>query len=484
MIVKHIIDNKPYVFLEEHFDKLNPSTEQVIASVPLGKKLTVNLAVASSRKAFSSWKLISRVKRAEYLKKVAELIGHYKEDIATDISLETGKSLNESRAEVVEAIHMVEYTVGKGREPYGSVIASELDERDCYMIRKPKGVVGIISPWNFPFAIPYWNSAPAILEGNTVVLKPSEETPLSANWISKIYTEAGLPDGVFNLIYGDGVTGELLVLDDVNHICFTGSAETGMSIRKNCANSFVKSCSCEMGSKSATVVFADGDQDLALTAAVNSAFKLSGQRCVSSGRILVERSVFPEFSSKFVERVKKLSVGDPMKGDFNFGPLINQKQLYRVEKYNSLSMRNYDNLLIKGSRLDQQGYFLTPHVYVADWADLPHLKEEVFGPHVALIPFNGLDEAIHIYNDTPYGLALGVITNDFRKMREIKLRCDAGMIYFNLGSVGAESHLGFGGIGKSGYGGGSAAATFETVTDKVSITVNHGLEMKMPQGLK
>jgi aldehyde dehydrogenase (NAD+) len=215
-----------------------------------------------------------------------------------------------------------------------------MQERECYSITKPKGVIAVIAPWNFPFAIASaWTSAPAILEGNVVILKPSEDAPLTGQLIKDLYDEADFPEGVFNLIQGDGETGKFLIKDDqVDHICFTGSVETGKYIRNICANSEHTTCSCEMGSKSAVIVFEDANFDLAINSCLNSAFKLSGQRCVSAGRLLIQRTIFEKFKEQFLEEVKKIKVGDPflVYQDFCIGPIINESQMHRVMKYNDL----------------------------------------------------------------------------------------------------------------------------------------------------
>lgn len=466
------------------FASINPSNEEAIGYFPQSTKAEINEAVEAARKALSSWRKISRIKRSEYLDNLAQLIKRDTDKIAKAISLETGKSLNESKAEVIEALHMVQYSVGKAREELGKIVSSELSERESYTIRKPKGVIAIIAPWNFPYAINYWTSAPALLEGNTIVMKPSEDTPMVGQIIADLYNEVGLPPGVFNLIHGDGEVGDYLINNNIDHICFTGSAAVGKIIRQACAKSIHTTCSCEMGSKSAVMVFEDADMDLALSATIASAFKLSGQRCVSSGRMLIHRSRYDEFCSRFVELAGKIKVGDPFtEPDSMYGPLINRAQLERVMQFNEATKKNA-KVLLEGKRLERKGYFLTPHVYQTEWNNSVFLKEEVFGPHVALVPFNDLEDAIRIYNDTQYGLALGCITNDYRVMREVRDRCEAGMMYFNLGSIGAESHFPFTGVKASGYGGGSAAATFDNVVHTVAVTTNHGKTLNFPQGLK
>jgi len=494
---------------EEFFEKVNPSTEEVLGIFPNTSEKTVNDTVAFAREAFKHWKKESRIKRADFMFKVAQIIERRKDEIATVVSLETGKSYNESIAEVNEALHMAQYAFGSGRNPQGEAIASEIADKDSYMLRKPKGVIAIISPFNFPVAIgAFWCAAPALVEGNTVVLKPSEDAPYSSQLCAEIYDEAGIPAGVFNVLHGEGETGDALARGDVDHICFTGSAEVGQYIRKVAAESWHKTTSCEMGSKSAVIVFEDADLDLALDAAVASAFKLSGQRCVSSGRILVHKDMMKDFLEPFVARVEKLKIGNPLttkgvKGgvlsgnesidvrpigsacEIDYGPLINKQGLDKVTTYNKMVFNDPEaHVRLKGEVLEGKGYFVTPTVYVTKWRDVPYLKNEVFGPHVAIIPFENTEHAIHIYNDTDYGLAVGVITNDFRRARTLRDELDAGMIYWNGGSIAAESHLAFGGVKKSGNGFPSAARTFRAVTHEVSWTVNHGGSLSFPQGMK
>lgn len=480
------------------FGSFNPANEEPIGYFPQSTDDEINEALVAAQKAFPSWKALSRVQRAEYFWRLAKLLETKVDYVANAISLETGKSLNESKAEVIEALHMTQFCFGKGREPSGDIVSSELPERDSYVIRKPKGIVGVIAPWNFPFAIGgFWCAGPSLLEGNTVVFKPSELTPMVGQITAELFQDAGFPPGVFNLLHGDGEVGAKIVNDErVAHIAFTGSAEVGKSIRIACANSWHKTCSCEMGSKSAVMVFADCDFDLAVSACVNSAFKLSGQRCVSAGRLIVQRSILEKFKERLLHEVGTAVAIDPFEPfdppsgvcSVAFGPLISSEQMKRVQEFNDLVRADSDaTVLFDGDadgRMDGKGYFLRPFVYQSEWADKVYLKQEVFGPHLAIIPFDTLEDAIRIYNDTEYGLSLGCITNDYRAMREVRNRCDAGMMYFNLGSIGAESHLPFGGLKRSGNGWPSAAGMFDAITHKIAVSINHGQSLNFPQGLK
>ncbi len=487
---QNLVDGKWWPTRED-FCAINPATEEVTGWFPNSTSDEVDLAVIHAKKAQKKWRQLSRVSRGEYFDRLCKVLKSQSHWIAEVISVETGKSLNESDAEVNEALHMAQYTFGKSRMPNGEIIPSEIAEKDCYVIRKPKGVVAVIAPWNFPFAIGgFWTSAPAILEGNTVVFKPSEETPYTGQLIAKLYHEAGFPHGVFNLVHGDGRTGESLAKHaDVNHVCFTGSYEVGRLIQVHCAAVGNKSCACEMGSKSGVIVCSDADVDMAVKACVASAYKLSGQRCVSAGRILVQHSIYDKFTSKFVEASKNVTLGDPFSVPApDMGPLINKAQWNRVIDFNyKASSDDKTQVLLAGQSGADPGFFMSPHVYTTKWRDAedrPFLKNEVFGPHVAILPFDDLEEAIYIYNDTDYGLSLSVFTSDYTKMRKVREECDFGLGYVNLPCIGAESQLPFGGVKKSGYGGSSAAATFDSVVHKVTWTVNHSNEIKMAQGLK
>ena len=478
--------------------KIDPCTGEEMARFPQSTSLEVKDTCTLARETFDSWKRLSRINRAEYLFRVSKIVERDLEKFATAISLETGKSYNESIAEVNESLHMAQYAFGSGRTPQGECLASEIPEKDAYMLRKPKGVVAIISPWNFPLAIgAFWCAAPALVEGNTVILKPSEDAPLSTELAVKAYEEAGIPPGVIQLVHGDGVVGDELARNkEIDHICFTGSAEVGQHIRRVCADSWHKTCSCEMGSKSAVIVFDDANFDLAVSSSIASAFKLSGQRCVSSGRIIVQRGIYEKFAESFTKYASQIHPGKPFEvykyGDpllqpnrlAYMGPLINEQQFNRVLEFNQMVKKDDEATILINSTQIIPGYFVTPMVYKTEWRDVPYLKQEVFGPHVAIIPFDTIDDAVRIYNDTDYGLAVGVITEDFKKARICRENCDYGMCYWNGGSIAAESHMGFGGVKKSGNGFPSAARTVRAVTHEVAWTVNHDDTLSFPQGMK
>jgi aldehyde dehydrogenase (NAD+) len=464
-------------------------TTEVIGEFPASTAADADAAVAAARKGFPEWRRTSRIRRAELFDNLAQLVKRDTDDLARLMARECGKVVTECRAEVVEGLHMIQYVFGSARMPMGDVLASEIAEKDAFVRRKPWGVAAVITPWNFPFAVPLWMLGPSLLEGNTVIFKPSEDTPTVGQRIVELFLEAGFPRGTINLVHGDGTVGEALVRNaGVNVVLFTGSYDVGHRIQQLSAEHFDRIVACEMGSKSAVIVCADARLDLAVNAALISGFKTSGQRCVSAGRILVAESLFDRFAEKLVASAKRLRIGDPLDSANFTGPVINRAAVDKIEAYNRLAKDEDAKVLLDGGRMTDgdraNGWFLSPFIYRMQYrSNLRSIREEVFGPHLALIPFKTNDDAARIYNDTPYGLSLAVVTEDYRAMRFFRDECEFGMGYVNLPCIGAEVHLPFGGVKKSGNGHPSAAGLVETVTHKIAWTVNHGTEIKMAQGL-
>lgn len=475
----------------ERFENTNPARyTEILGSYPRGRETDVDEAVAAARKAFVPWRRLSRIKRGEMFLRLAELIERDVDSLARVLASESGKVLDEARAEVVEGLHMVQYVFGTARQPTGQTIDSEIEAKDLYVRRKPRGVVAVVTPWNFPFAVPLWMLAPSLLEGNTTVFKPSEETPEIGQRLVELFVEAGFPSGTVNLVHGFGEeAGDALARHhDVDVVCFTGSYDVGSHIRQLAAECDHKTCACEMGSKSAVIVCEDASLELAVHAALLSAFKTSGQRCVSAGRLLVHRRAFDRFAAEFVARAAQLKFADPFAGGAFAGPLINQSSVRKVSSYNELALEEGAEVLLAGGRMTDaehaDGHFMSPFVYRQQYSpERRTIHEEVFGPHVALIPFDTDDEAIQIYNETPYGLSMAVITEDYRRWRLFRDECDYGMGYVNLPCIGAEVHLPFGGVKRSGNGQPSAAALVDAVTHRVAFTVNHERGITMAQGM-
>ena len=469
------------------FASTNPAQlAEIVGHFPTATPDLVGQAVAAARQAFPAWRRMSRIHRAECFHRLGLLIERDTDTLATLMARECGKILNECRAEVVEGLHMVQYVFGTGRMPVGDVIPSEIAEKDAFVRRKPRGVVGVITPWNFPFAVPLWMLGPSLLEGNTAVFKPSEETPAVGQRLVELFVEAGFPTGTINLVHGAGNVGEALVQNpDVNAILFTGSSAVGQRIQQISAGFHDRIVAAEMGGKNAVIVCEDADLKLAVPAAVLSAFKTTGQRCVSASRILVHLSLFDEFIRQFTETTRRIRFGDPFDPASFAGPLINRKAVEKTLMYAGLAKAEAREMIETSREFDpQSGCFVTPCVYaMTNDPNSRCLKEEVFGPHVAIVPFDNDDHAVEIANSTDYGLSLAVITESYRRMRFFREECDYGLGYVNLPCIGAEVHLPFGGVKKSGNGHPSAAGLVETITHKYAWTVNHGTGIVMAQGM-
>src|SRR5207244_4405266 len=323
--------------LESH----NPAHwDEIIGVFPAGGAEEANQAVAAARAAFPGWRRTSRIHRADLFDNLAQLVKRDVDKLAELMARECGKVLSECRAEVVEGLHMIQYVFGTGRMPQGDVLASEIPEKDAFMRRKPWGVVAVITPWNFPFAVPLWMLGPSLLEGNTAVFKPSEDTPAIAQRLVELFQEAGFPPGVINLVHGDAEAGEALVKNPaVNIVLFTGSYEVGRRIQEVSASIPDRIVACEMGSKSAVIVCEDARLDLAATCGLVSAFKTSGQRCVSAGRILVHEKIFDRFADKVVQSAKRIRIGNPLDAANFTGPVINQTAVDKILGYNELAKK-------------------------------------------------------------------------------------------------------------------------------------------------
>jgi aldehyde dehydrogenase (NAD+) len=487
---RHFIGGRWRTPAGEPFESRSPaSVDEVIGLFPRAGAEEANQAVAAARAAYPAWRRNSRIHRAELFDNLAQLVKRDADRLAQLMARECGKVISECKAEVIEGLHMIQYVFGTGRMPMGEVLSSEIPEKDAFMRRKPWGVVAVITPWNFPFAVPLWMLGPSLVEGNTVVFKPSEDTPAIGQRLVELFEEAGFPAGVVNLVHGDHVPGEALVRNpDVNVVLFTGSYEVGHRIQQLSAEHHDRIVACEMGSKSAVIVCEDARLDLAVTCGILSAFKTSGQRCVSAGRVLVAEKIFDAYADKFVATAKRLRIGNPLDNANFTGPVIHAGSVKKVETYNDLARREGAKVLLEGGRLTGgehgKGCYLSPFVYRQEHRPgLRTIREEVFGPHLALIPFKTVEDAARIYNDTEYGLSMAVITENFRNMRYLRDECEYGMGYVNLPCIGAEVHLPFGGVKKSGNGHPSAAGLIETVTHKTAWTVNYAEEVKMAQGL-
>jgi aldehyde dehydrogenase (NAD+) len=475
----------------DDFSSTSPANlAEVVGTFPTATPAEVEAAVAAARAAFPAWRRTSRIVRAECFDRLAQLVKRDTDALAELMARECGKNVTECRAEVVEGLHMVQYVFGTGRTGvYGEVVASEIADKDAFTRRKPWGVVAVITPWNFPFAVPLWMLGPSLLEGNTCVFKPSEDTPAVGQRLVELFHKAGFPAGTVNLVHGGGSVGEAIVRNrGVNVVGFTGSYDVGKRIQELSAALPDRIVAAEMGGKNAVIVCDDARFDLAVTAGIVSAFKTTGQRCVSASRVLVHESLMDRYAKAFVETAKRLAFGDPLDPRNFAGPVIHRGSVEKVLAYNALAKQEGAKVLLDGGEIqpvpNTRGCYLSPFVYrIESRPDLRCSREEVFGPHVALIPFRDDVDAARIANDTDYGLSMAVITESYRKMRFFRDECEYGMGYVNLPCIGAEVHLPFGGVKKSGNGHPSAAGLVDVVTHKTAWTVNHGTEIKMAQGL-
>ncbi|PSQ43729.1 aldehyde dehydrogenase [Halobacteriales archaeon SW_7_68_16] len=478
----------------ETFTSRNPATGETLGRFHRGTEADVDRALAAAEDAAAEWRALSYIDRAEYLWDIYHELRERTDELGEIVTKECGKEISEGRADVVEAAHMVEWAAGNARHPHGDVVPSEIAGKDSYMRRTPRGVVGCITPWNFPVAIPFWHMAVTLVEGNTVVWKPAEQTPWCGQIIAEMFEDAGAPEGVFNMVQGYGDAGAAIVEDDrVDTVLFTGSAEVGHEVASTVGGEPGKLAACEMGGKNGIVVTAEADLDTAVHSAVMSSFKTTGQRCVSSERLIVHTNVYDEFKRRFVEIAEGVAVGDPLFENTFMGPAIDERQVEKFHRYNDLAREEGATVLVDRAELTAEevpdghgdGHWVGPFVYEIDYdPDLRCLTEEVFGPHVALVEYEGdIDRGIEIHNDTPYGLAGAVISEDYREIHEYRDHAEVGLAYANLPCIGAEVQLPFGGVKKSGNGYPSAREVIEAVTERTAFTLNNADDIEMAQGL-
>ncbi len=473
------------------FPSYNPADQELIDQFEEAREDEIAFAVEAARNAFPMWRDVGIVKRAEYLWRVARLLENRSHAFTTVVAKESGKQVNEARADVMEAFHMAQFAFAVGHlGKIGDVLGDEISTKLCLELLEPRGVVVSITPWNFPVAIPFWLIALPLVYGNTVILKPSEETPYCGVKITDLFHEAGIPRGVFQLLQGQGdETGwRLLNHPDVNVVLFTGSYEVGRKIRRAVAEYDNKVCTIETGSKSAVVVLKDADMESAVAAALASAFKTAGQRCVSGGRIIVERPIFDEFTKRFQEAAKAVKTGDPFDSSTYYGPMITKAAVEKGKRYNQIAREEGFAILVDRENEPgptATGNWLGPFVYTGQWRRSSRcLTEEVFAPHVALIPANDFEDALRIYNDTDYGLSGSIVTGDIQKAIQGILEMECGVTYVNLPCIGAGVRMAFGGRKKSGNLIASAAGLLPVLTHKKAVTINYGDTIQMAQGLQ
>ena len=438
-------------------DRRNPAnTDEVVARIPLSTREEMKEAIAAARAAFPGWRNTPAPNRGKILFKATHIMQEHKEELARLLTREEGKSLKDSLGEIQRAINITEFMAGEARRLNGETLTSELPKNFAYTIRQPLGVVGAITPWNFPVAIPVWKIAPALVCGNTVVFKPATITPLTAMKIVEIFAQAGLPAGVLNLVMGSGRdTGDELVQSpDVHGLSFTGSNEVGTQLYA-CGAQRLKKIQCEMGGKNPVVVLADADLQLAMESTLAGAFASTGQRCTATSRVVIEEQIADKFLAALVERAKKYVVGDGMEPGVEMGPSVDENQMNSVLKYIDIGKKEA-KLLCGGERLTgaryDKGWFVSPTIFDNVRADSALAQEEIFGPVLSVIRVKNFDEALDAANSVRFGLSSSIYSTDSNKIFEFVDKIETGMTHVNSPTVGGEAHVPFGGAKDSSVG--------------------------------
>ena len=436
--------------ISENWNPANP--DDLIGKFARGDNATVDQAVSAAAEAFGAWSNASPQFRADILDKAGNLILERKDDIGRILAREEGKTLAEAIGETVRAGQLFKFFAGEAVRMTGDAIASIREGVDVEVTREPLGVVGLITPWNFPIAIPAWKTAPALAFGNTVVLKCAEQTPASAHLMAQILQEAGCPPGVFNLVMGPGsVIGQALVdHPDVTAISFTGSEAVGQRIAEGCARQR-KRLQMEMGGKNPMVVMEDADLDVAVPVCINGAFYSTGQRCTASSRLIVHRDIHDAFVERMTDTMSKLVLGDPLEPETQIGPVASESQLRSNLGYVDLA-RDQGAEVIGGTHLNRPGYFQSPALFLGASNDMRISREEIFGPCASVIVADDFDHAVMLANDTAYGLSSGICTGSLKYARDFKRRSEAGMVMVNLPTAGVDYHVPFGGRKGSSFG--------------------------------
>lgn len=432
---------------------IDPATGESLGEVVMSTKAEVEAAIAAAKAAYPAWRKTPAPKRGDILTKAALEMARRKDELARAMTLEEGKTLGEAAGEIQRAINNIDFQAGQGRRFGGDVVPSELPSTFCYTQREPLGVVALITPWNFPVAIPCWKLAPALVCGNTVVMKPASSTPWTAQIMAEIFAAAGLPKGVFNVVYGPGsIVGDTLVTHpDVKAISFTGSTEVGSRLYAQGAQ-HMKRVQCEMGGKNPIIVLEDADLELAATACVQGAFGATGQRCTATSRAVVHEKVIQKFTQLVVDKAKALKVGPGIDPSTNMGPSVDQGQFDTVLDYIKIAKQEGAKLACGGNRIGDKGFFCEPTVFVGVKRTMRIAQEEVFGPVLAILSVADFDEAIDVANDVPFGLSSSLFTNDMTKVFQYNERIETGITHVNSATVGGEAQMPFGGMKATGVG--------------------------------
>ncbi len=460
---------------------MNPATEKPIGKFQDSDERDVELAIDAAEKSFPTWRDTPAPKRAEFLFKIRDLLVKEKDRLAKLEVKEMGKVYKETTGDVQEAIDIFEYMAGEGRRLFGRTTTSELKNKFNATIRIPIGIVGLITPWNFPIAIPAWKIAPALICGNTIVFKPSSDTPMCAVELVKIIEKAGLPSGVLNLVTGSGtkVGNPIIKHPRIRGLSFTGSRDTGKFIRENAG---LKKVNLELGSKNAIIIMEDANLDLALEGVLWGAFGTTGQRCTAASRIIVHEKVFNKFQSMLVNKTRKLKLGDGLSKTTDLGPLINKSALEKSYRYVDIGKNEGAKLLCGGEGVKGKGLFFKPTIFSDVKPNFRIAQEEIFGPITALIKIKNFDEAIKVCNGISYGLSSAIYTENmqyaFRAINELEF----GLTYVNSSTIGAEVHLPFGGTKDTGWGK-EAGWSLDEFSEEKAIYIDFSGHLQKAQGI-
>jgi acyl-CoA reductase-like NAD-dependent aldehyde dehydrogenase len=470
------------------FENRNPANDDDLVGLFQDSDASdVDAAVDAASKAYEKWRLVPAPKRAEYLYKVGEILKRRKDEMAREMTREMGKVVDETKGDIQEAIDMAYLAAGEGRRLFGVTTPSELHNKFNMAVRMPLGVAGLITPWNFPMAIPAWKGMAALICGNTVVIKPASQTPLSVVMLTEAFEEAGLPAGVWNMVTGGGreVGEPMLSHPKIRVISFTGSTDVGRHINTVCAPQF-KHVHLEMGGKNVIMVMDDADVDLAVDGALWGAFGTTGQRCTAASRVVAHDKVYDQFVEKLAGRAKKLRVGNGLDSKVEMGPSISASQLKTVETYVKIGKDEGASVVAGGNPLRDgdhgKGYFHEPTVFANVKEDMRIAQEEIFGPVTAVIRCNSLEEAISIGNGVKYGLSASIYTRDVNKAFTAMRDMVTGIFYVNAPTIGAEVHLPFGGVKETGNGHREAGvAGIDVFTEWKSIYVDYSGALQRAQ---
>lgn len=471
------------------FENRNPADhDDLIGSFPESRANDVEAAAAAAREAYKSWRLMPAPKRGDILRLAGDILTRRKDELAHAMTHEMGKPVFETKGDVQEAIDTAYYSATETRRLFGYNTPSEMSNKVNLSFRMPIGVCGIITAWNFPMAVPSWKIFPALACGNTIVYKPSEDAPHSGNLLAEVLEEAGLPAGVFNVVHGASECGSAIVEHrDIKVIGFTGSTAVGNEIASR-AGAMNKKVSLEMGGKNAQIVMPDADLDLALEGVLWGAFGTTGQRCTATSRLILHEAIYDDFINRLITKASKLKIGPGLDPTTEMGPVINERQLRRIEEYVRVGREEDGALCVLGgdratsTAPTANGWFYLPTIFIDVTRSMRIAREEIFGPVLSVLKARDLTDAIEILNDTPYGLSSSLYTSNvndaFRAIRDI----EAGITYINVPTIGAEAHMPFGGVKGTGNGHREGGWTvFDIFTEWKTVYIDYSGSLQRAQ---